>query len=155
MGVESGPLDVRLIQRSAAPATATQAARLVIQLFLRSLPPVETDPTLDLAGLERVEADVGNALERGLVTIGAWHEVPEAVVAEAELAGVLVQQVLREDLAAAAWLRSEWPGLATPLQRFWRRRRFARKARNEWDDQPESDPGTAGTGANPEDDLRR
>jgi hypothetical protein len=116
-----------LMLRTPSPVTATQAARLIIQLFVQALPPVHADPAVESVDLQKIETTFREALDRALAAVRSWQGVPESVVSEAEIASGLVEDFLRDDPAAAIWLRSEWLGVATPMKRFWQRRRRARR----------------------------
>jgi len=59
--------------------------------------------------------------------VSAWRDVPSAVVDAAKETRALVFSVLGDEPQNPLWLRPEWVGLAPRLQRFWRRRRLARR----------------------------
>ena len=107
-----------------ALAAAPQA---VILLFLRALPPTVLEPSTFLVVAHGVEADLHRALDAAVTTVAAWRAVPPAVVAAAGEARSVVLAALRDDPPNPLWLRPEWLGLAPSMERFWRRRRRARR----------------------------
>ena len=111
-----------------------QAARALLQMVLRALPQ-ETGSTLEEtadtpawnAELVRIETALQTALDRGIDAVATWRDVPPIVVDAAQEARTLVFLALGDDPQNPAWLRPEWVGLAPKFERFWRRRRLARR----------------------------
>jgi hypothetical protein len=111
-----------------------QAARALLQMVLRAMPE-ETGSTLEEtagmpawnAELVRIETALQTALDRGIDAVTIWRDVPPIVVDAAQEARTLVFSALGDDPQNPAWLRPEWVGLAPKFERFWRRRRLARR----------------------------
>jgi hypothetical protein len=77
--------------------------------------------------LERVETALQSGLDRGIDAVTLWRDVPVIVVDAAKDTGALVFSALGDDPRNPVWLRPEWAGLAPRFERFWRRRRRARR----------------------------
>jgi hypothetical protein len=104
-----------------------QAARALLQMVLRALPDETASMPAWTAELARVETALQSGLDRGIDAITVWRDVPPIVVDAAQEARTLVFSALGDDPQNLAWLRPEWVGLAPKLERFWRRRRLARR----------------------------
>lgn len=124
----------------AGAQSPTQAARALLQMVLQalpdepaSLPPGSTPGNVQgsvqawSAALARVEGALPAGLDRALSLVSAWRDVPASVVDAAEQTRALVFTILGDEPQNPIWLRPEWAGLAPRFERFWRRRRFARR----------------------------
>ncbi|HEX3602937.1 MAG TPA: hypothetical protein VHU43_02520 [Steroidobacteraceae bacterium] len=79
------------------------------------------------AMLVRVESALQAGLDRAISAVTAWRDVPGGVVDAAKDTRALVFAILGDDPQDPIWLRPEWVGLAPRFERFWRRRRSARR----------------------------
>jgi hypothetical protein len=104
-----------------------QAARALLQMVLRAVPEETASLPAWNAELARVETVLQTALDRGVDAITVWRDVSAIVVDAAQEARTLVFSALGDDPQNPAWLRPEWAGLAPKFERFWRRRRLARR----------------------------
>jgi hypothetical protein len=104
-----------------------QAARAVLQMVLRAVPDETASMPAWNAELARVETALQTGLDRGIDAITTWRDVPPLVVEAAQEARTLVFSALIDDPQNPAWLRPEWVGLEPKFERFWRRRRLARR----------------------------
>jgi hypothetical protein len=109
-----------------------QAARVLVNVFLQALPddgglPAVNQPLAVSQRLVNAGLALQTGLERGIIAMNAWEDVPSSVVDAAHETRALVLLVLGDDPQNPAWLRPEWIGFAPRLERFWRRRRFARR----------------------------
>jgi hypothetical protein len=77
--------------------------------------------------LTRVETALQTGLQRGIDAIIVWRDVPASVVTAAQEVRSLVFSTLGDDPQNPVWLRPEWAGLGPRFERFWRRRRLARR----------------------------
>lgn len=124
----------------AGAQSPTQAARALLQMVLQALPDETASPTqwstpgnvqgsvqAWSAALARVEGALPAGLDRALSLVSAWRDVPASVVDAAEQTRALVFTILGDEPQNPIWLRPEWAGLAPRFERFWRRRRFARR----------------------------
>ena len=111
---------------SAVLSTPPQAARVLEELVVQSLPDEAAVPAWT-AALVRVESALPIALERAIDAVTAWRDVPVAVVDVTKETRALVFSILGDDPQNPIWLRPEWAGLAPRFERFWRRRRIARR----------------------------
>lgn len=123
-------LDLQALQMSgegsAVLSTPPQAARVLVELVVQSLPDEAAVPAWTVA-LARAEAALPIALERAIDAVTAWRDVPVAVVDATKETRALVFSILGDDPQNPIWLRPEWAGLAPRFERFWRRRRIARR----------------------------
>jgi hypothetical protein len=111
-----------------------QAARALLQMLISAMPDEPASmpngsasmPAWN-AALSRVETALQTGLDRGIDAVTVWRDVPPVVVDAVKEARTLVFSMLGDDPSSAAWLRPEWAGLAPWLERFWRRRRLARR----------------------------
>jgi hypothetical protein len=104
-----------------------QAARALLQMVLRAMPDESAGMPEWTAMLARVETALQSGLDRGIDAVTAWRDLPPIVVDAAQEAHTLVFSALDADPQNPAWLRPEWAGLAPKFERFWRRRRLARR----------------------------
>jgi len=111
---------------SAVLDTPAQAARTLVELVIQSMPDQASVPPWT-AVLVHVEAALPIGLERAIDAVSAWRDVPSAVVDAAKETRALVFSILGDDPQNPIWLRPEWAGLAPRFERFWRRRRIARR----------------------------
>jgi hypothetical protein len=111
---------------SAAPDNPAQAARILVQMAVQSLPD-EPDVAAWTATLLRVENALQTGIERAIDAVSAWRDVPAAVIDATKETRALVFAILGDEPQNPLWLRPEWAGFAPRLERFWRRRRIARR----------------------------
>ncbi len=125
-----------------------QTSRAVVQMFLDAVqegvptPPEEMPAaphggyampedasSLPAWGAEsaRIELAFQVAIDRAVEAIAAWREVPQFVVDAAKEARTLIESQLAEQPVSPLWFRPEWLGLAPRVERYWRRRRVARR----------------------------
>jgi|SRR5271167_3836858 len=104
-----------------------QAAQELVQVVLQSMPDDSPDISAWTAALVHMETALQTALARAVNVVGAWRDLPPAVVDAAKETRTLVFSVLGDEPQNPLWLRPEWAGLAPRLERFWRRRRLARR----------------------------
>ena len=112
---------------SEAANSPPQAAHAMLQVFLGAMPDQSAGPPAWNAALAQVETALQTGLDRGIAAIIVWRDVAPSIVDAAKEARTLVFAALGEDAQNPAWLRPEWAGLAPTLERFWRRRRLARR----------------------------
>ena len=129
------PIDM---QGAAIPQSPAQAARELVQMLLQALPDDMSDAAAWTATLARVEAAFQSSVERAADAVTLWRAVPPPVVDAAKETRALAVSVLDEETPNPLWLRPEWAGLAPRVQRFWRRRRNARRRLTD----PDYSPGT-------------
>jgi hypothetical protein len=103
------------------------AARQIVELVLRALPEEAGDAEIWTSALLRVESALEAGLQQSVSTVSNWRDVPQVVVDSVAQSAALVLQALSEEMPNPLWLRPEWVGLAPRLERFWRRRRAARR----------------------------
>jgi hypothetical protein len=115
------PSDAAIVQ---AP---DHAARALLNLLLQGLPENVRDVPAWTSALMRVEAAIQSSMERAVGIVTQWRDVPAEVVDAVKEARVLFVSALGEDPQNPLWLRPEWLGLAPTMQRFRRRRRYARR----------------------------
>ncbi len=115
------------------------APQMLVQMLLQAVPPIQTQPPVEwLAAAMQVEAVLVGALDRGVDAVTAWHEVTPSVVEAAQEVRAVFAAATSDDPPNPQWLRPEWLGLAPVIQRYWRRRRYARRVL--------SDPDYSGRG---------
>jgi hypothetical protein len=107
--------------------STAQASRALIHLFLQAVPDDLSNPPTWTAESTRVEVAFQAAIDRAVDTVAAWRDVPQFVVDAAKDTRALVATQMSDDPPSPNWLRPEWVGLAPMVQRFWRRRRLARR----------------------------
>jgi hypothetical protein len=111
----------------AALDSPVQAAQVLVRMVLQSMPDEAPDVAAWTQALARVEAALQTGLASAITAVSAWRDVPAAAVDAAKETRALVFSVLGDEPQNPLWLRPEWVGLAPRLQRFWRRRRLARR----------------------------
>jgi hypothetical protein len=110
-----------------------QAARALLQMVLNAMPDEGAMPDGSAsvpawnAVLARVETALQTGLDRGIDAVSVWRDVPPIVVDASKEVRTQVFSALDDDSQNPAWLRPEWAGLAPRFERFWRRRRKARR----------------------------
>jgi hypothetical protein len=107
-------------------STSPQAARLLVEMAVQALPDT-ADVAAWSAALVHVETALPTGLERAIDAVNAWRDVPPMVVDATKETRALVFSILSDDSQNPIWLRPEWAGLAPKFERFWRRRRIARR----------------------------
>jgi len=118
----------RLVSDAEIPADSpARAAGAVLQVFLQAIP--EDAPSLPAwtEAVAQTEVALQSGLEQGVVAVAAWRDVSPNVVDAAKETQALISSALSDDARNPAWLRPEWAGFASSLQRFRRRRRLARR----------------------------
>ncbi|HWJ34918.1 MAG TPA: hypothetical protein VNR70_06610 [Steroidobacteraceae bacterium] len=118
---------VELPADSLTMQSPTQASRVLIELFLQAVPEVTDNPPIWVAALTRVELAFQAAIDRAVDAVAVWRDVPQFVVDAAKETRALVVSQLCDEPPNPMWLRLEWLGLAPRVERFWRRRRLARR----------------------------
>lgn len=119
------PLDAVSTQ---APSQAPiQAARALVEMWLQMMPQEANDAAASAAALAGIESAFQSGMQRALEAIAVWRDVPQAVVDAVAETRALVLALLSDEPPNPLWLRPEWLGLAPKMQRFWRRRRIARR----------------------------
>jgi hypothetical protein len=111
---------------SAILDTPPQAARVLVELVIQSMPDEASVPSWT-AALVHVETALPIGLERAIEAVTAWRDVPSVVVDAAKETRALVFSMLGDEPQNPLWLRPEWAGLQPKFERFWRRRRIARR----------------------------
>jgi hypothetical protein len=104
-----------------------QAARALLQMVLSAMPDESASMPAWSAALARVETALQAGLDRGIDTVSVWRDVPPIVMDASREVRALVFAALADEPQNPAWLRPEWAGLAPRSERFWRRRRLARR----------------------------
>jgi hypothetical protein len=112
---------------SEAVDSPPQAARALLQMLISAMPEESVSMPAWNAALARVETALQTGLDRGIDAVTVWRDVPPIVVDAAREARTMVFSTLNDDPLSPIWLRPEWAGLAPRLERFWRRRRLARR----------------------------
>ena len=119
----------------------TQTAQLIIHLLLEAVRDDAGDPARWSAASTRIDAVLQSALDRAVEVVAAWRNVPHAVVDAARETRALVAAQLSDEPPSPLWLRPEWLRLAPRIQRYWRRRRLARRGLTDPDSQTQGDAG--------------
>jgi hypothetical protein len=104
-----------------------QAARQIVDWVLQAMPEDAGNPAVWSAVLVRVETALQEGLQQTDSALANWREVPPSVLDAVKQAGGMALQVLSDERPNPLWLRPEWVGLGPRLERFWRRRRAARR----------------------------
>jgi hypothetical protein len=130
------PVDAAITQ------SPVQAARELVILFLQVLPEDAGNASAWTAVLVRVEAATQSSIERALSVVTQWRDVPPVAVDAVKETRALFFSALGDDPQNPLWLRPEWVGLAPRIQRFWRRRRNARRRLTD----PDYSPGSLDDG---------
>ena len=106
---------------------ASEAARQVVDLLLRSLPAETADDAALGQRLPALEVALQSAGGRALEIISAWHDSAPATQAAAGLAVQMVANAVSDEPLLGAWMRPEWAGFLPRLEQFRRRRRRLRR----------------------------
>ena len=122
-----GAIPQSAIPQSPIPQSATQAARALVEIFLKELPEDAGNAPAWMAALDRVETAMHSSIERAIGFVTLWPEVSAAVVDAVKETRALFLFALGPDRQDLLWLRPEWLGLGPRLLRFRRRRRRARR----------------------------
>jgi hypothetical protein len=104
-----------------------QAAQALLKMLVGAMPDETAGVPAWGALLARVETALQTGLDRGIDAVTLWRDVPVIVVDAAKDTRTLVFTTLGDDPQNPLWLRPEWAGLAPRFERFWRRRRRARR----------------------------
>ena len=120
-------LEMGLASEGAALDSPVQAAQVLVRMVLQSMPDAAPDVAAWTQALARMETALQMGLASAITAISAWRDVPSAVMDAAKETRALVFSVLADEPQNPLWLRPEWVGLEPRLQRFWRRRRLARR----------------------------
>jgi hypothetical protein len=112
---------------NAIPDNPVQAAQELVRMVLQSMPDEAPDVAAWTQALVRMEAALQTGLANAITAIGTWRDVAAAVVDAAKETRTLVSSALGDEPQNPLWLRPDWVGLAPRLERFWRRRRLARR----------------------------
>jgi hypothetical protein len=120
-------LPAEAIPQSAIVQSPVQAARELVNMFLQALSEDASSAPAWTAVLVRVEAAAQSSIGRALSVVSQWRDEPPAVVDAVRETHTLFLSALGDDPRNPLWLRPEWAGLAPRIQRFWRRRRNARR----------------------------
>ena len=115
------------IMQSTTMLNPVQAARDLVEMLLQALPENAGDAPAWTAAFVRAEASMQSSIERSVAIVTQWKDVPPAAVDAVKAARTLVFSALTDEPQNPLWLRLEWIGLAPGMQRFWRRRRNARR----------------------------
>jgi hypothetical protein len=122
-----GPMELSAAAQNPVAQSPIQAARELIDIFLRALPEDASDAPAWTAALIQMETTVQSSLERAVNVIAAWRDTPPPVVDGAKETRALFLEALGDEVQNPLWLRPEWMGLGAPFHRFRRRRRNARR----------------------------
>jgi hypothetical protein len=113
-----------------------QASHVLIQMLLQAVPEDASRPAVWIAVSTRVELAFQSAIDRAVAAVAAWREVPQSVLDAAKETRAMVVRQLNDEALSPIWLRPEWLGLAPRIERFWRRRRLARRGLTDPDSRP-------------------
>ncbi len=104
------------------------AARGTIELLLRVIPDeVGSDLAVWNTTAATAEVAVQSGLDRAMSVISAWQGVAPSVLDAVSEARELVMSMLADGAPNPIWARPEWAGLLPRFNRYWRRRRAARR----------------------------
>ena len=117
-------------------ATPARTAEVLIRLFLHALPADAGNPSIWMAESARVDRSIEAALDRAVDVVAGWRSVPQSVVDVAKETRALVAGLLSDTPPSPLWFMPEWMGLAPAIERFWRRRRLARRGLTDPDMRP-------------------
>jgi hypothetical protein len=120
----TGPFDAT---SSAGVNDPAQAARALVEMFLRSVPDDASDPSTWTSALIRAETAMQSSVERAFGVVSLWRGVPPAAVDAVKETRAFFSSALSDELNNPVWLRPEWMSLGPLFQRFRRRRRNARR----------------------------
>jgi hypothetical protein len=103
-----------------------QTARALMEIILQAMPEEAGNAQWSTA-LARMEMALQTGLERAINAVTLWRDVGAPVVQTVNQTSALILALLDEGPQNPIWLRPEWAGLAPRFDRFWRRRRHARR----------------------------
>jgi hypothetical protein len=112
---------------SSMTQSAAQTSRVLIHMFLDAVPEGASSLPVWAAASTRIELAFLSAIERAVNAVAAWRDVPQFVVDAAKETRALAVLQLTDEPLSPMWVRPEWLGLAPKMERFWRRRRLARR----------------------------
>jgi hypothetical protein len=115
------------VTQNAGSQNPIQAARELVDMFLRALPEDAGDAPAWTAALIQMETAVQSSIERAVSVVAAWRDIPAPVVDAVKETRALFFEALSDEPQNPLWLRPEWMGLGPQFHRFWRRRRNARR----------------------------
>ncbi len=118
--------DTGIFAPAAAVDNPLQAALALVEIILQAQPEEAGIEQWDTA-LTRMEMQLHTGLERAVDTVASWRDISAPVVQTVNQTRALVLALLDEGPQNPLWLRPEWAGLAPRFDRFWRRRRRARR----------------------------
>ncbi len=130
-------------EMAAAPTQATTPLVLVQMVLQRAAQDDALEPAVRLADVTQAEADLRRGLNKAVEAVMAWRNVPALVVDVARDTREVVLAAVYDDPPNPLWLRPEWLGLAPRMERFWRRRRYARRGLSDPDDEKPDDVGSS------------
>lgn len=107
--------------------TPVQAARVLADMWLQAVPEDASDAQAWAASVAGAQAAFQSGIERAIGAIAVWRDVPQVVVDAVDETRSLVLALLNDEPPNPLWLLPEWLGLAPKMERFWRRRRTARR----------------------------
>jgi hypothetical protein len=110
----------------AAVDNPLQTARALMEIILHATPEEAGNAQWGTA-LARMEMALQTGLERAINAVTLWRDISAPVVEAVNETRALILALLDEGPQNAIWLRPEWAGLAPRFERFWRRRRRARR----------------------------
>lgn len=124
-------LQTAIAQSPAAVAAASQsplqAARTLVEMYLKALPADAGDAEAWTAAFVRVDDAMQSSFERAAAVVAQWRDASPPVMNAARETLAWFVAALRDDADNPLWLRPEWLGLAPAFNRFRRRRRNARR----------------------------
>jgi hypothetical protein len=103
-----------------------QTTRALMEIILQVMPEDAGNAQWRTA-LARMEMTLQTGLERAINAVTLWRDVGAPVVQAVNQTSALILALLDEGPQNPIWLRPEWAGLAPRFDRFWRRRRHARR----------------------------
>lgn len=103
-----------------------QAALATVEIILQAQPEEAGNVQWDTA-LTRMEMQLHTGLERAVDAVASWRDISAPVLQTVNQTRALVLALLDVGPQHPLWLRPEWAGLAPRFDRFWRRRRRARR----------------------------
>jgi hypothetical protein len=128
--------ELGLPRDAAVGANPAQTAEVLIRTFLHALPVDASNPSIWITETARVDRAIQSAVDRAVDTVAAWRNVPQSVVDVVKETRSLVASLLSDAPPSPIWFRPEWLGLAPTIERFWRRRRLARRGFTDPDARP-------------------
>ena len=130
LGPAPASVPVALLVEAAGVASnaVPPVPQTLVQMLVQAVPPIQSQPPVEwLAAAMQVEAVLVGALDKGVDAVTAWHDVSPSVIEAAHEARAVFAAATTDDPPNPLWLRPEWLGLAPVMQRYWRRRRYARR----------------------------